>query len=60
MRADAFIHSAMAQPEGEGHEQVNGETVSMSPERLAHAEVKTLAWLALRTALAEAVRPCIA
>ena len=60
MTSDEFILWAMAQPEGRRYELVGGEVVSMSPERLAHAEVKALVWLALRTALAERGRPCVA
>ena len=60
MTSDEFILWAMAQPEGERYELVNGEVVGMSPERLVHAEVKGLVWLALRTALAAAGRLCVA
>jgi Uma2 family endonuclease len=58
MTSDEFIAWAMRQPEGERYELVAGEVVAMSPERLSHAEVKALVWLALRTALAEAGLPC--
>jgi Uma2 family endonuclease len=60
MTSDEFILWAMARPEGERYELVNGEVVGMSPERLVHAEVKGLVWLALRTALAAAGRLCVA
>jgi Uma2 family endonuclease len=58
MTSDEFIVWAMAQPEGERYELVAGEVVAMSPERLSHVQVKSLVWLALRTALAEAGLPC--
>ena len=60
MTSDEFILWAMAQPEGERYELVNGEVVSMSPEQLVHAELKALVWLALRTALAARGLPCAA
>ena len=60
MTSNEFVTWAMEQPEGERYELVSGEIVSMSPERLAHAEVKALVWLALRTALARRGRACVA
>ena len=60
MTSDEFLLWAMEQPEGERYELVGGEVVSMSPERLVHAEVKALVWLALKMALAQRGRPCVA
>src|SRR5262245_22243030 len=60
MSSDEFISWAMEQPEGERYERVSGEVVAMSPERLAHAEVKALVWLAVRSALAAAALRCTA
>jgi len=60
MTSNEFTAWAMEQPEGERYELVAGEVVGMSPERLAHAEVKALVWLALRAALAEAGLQCSA
>ena len=58
MTTDEILVWAVEQPEGERYELVAGEVVAMSPERLAHAEVKALVWLALRPAIAAAGLRC--
>jgi Uma2 family endonuclease len=58
MTTDEFLAWAAEQPEGEHYELVAGEVVAMAPERLAHAEVKALVWLALRTAITAAGLRC--
>jgi len=47
---------AEAQPRGRS-ELVSGEVFAMAPERIAHAEVKAAAWLALRQAIRAAGVP---
>ncbi len=42
------------------YERVKGEPVAMSPERYAHATVKSRIWLALRTAIQAAGLECVA
>jgi Uma2 family endonuclease len=42
------------------YERVKGEPVAMSPERYAHATVKSRIWLALRTAIQAAGVDCVA
>jgi Uma2 family endonuclease len=58
MTSDEFIAWAMEQPDGERYELAAGEVIAMSPERLSHAQVKALVWLALRTALAQTSLRC--
>ena len=58
MTSDEFIAWAMEQPDGERYELAAGEVVAMAPERLSHAQVKALTWLALRTALAQTSLRC--
>ena len=58
MDADEFIAWVMDQRDGRRYELLAGEVVAMSPERVAHARVKNLVWLALRTALRERGLPC--
>ena len=47
---DEYRRWAEAQPSGRA-ERIDGEVVAMSPERIAHAEIKAAAWLALRQAI---------
>lgn len=47
----------MEQPTGR-YELSNGRVVAMSPERAAHVQAKSQAWLALRTAIAARGRGC--
>ena len=42
------------------YERVDGEPVAMSPERYAHASVKSRIWLAFREAIRAAGLPCVA
>ena len=58
MNADEFLAWAVEQVGGRRYELVAGEVVAMSPERVGHARVKNLVWLALRTALRERGLPC--
>jgi Uma2 family endonuclease len=51
MTADEFIAWAMEQPDGARYELVGGEVVGMASERLAHARVKALVFLALNDAI---------
>jgi len=56
MNVDTFLAWAEGQPGR--FELVDGEIFAMSPERVRHAEVKAAAYLALRSALKQAQRPC--
>ncbi|PPQ27170.1 Uma2 family endonuclease [Rhodopila globiformis] len=58
MTADEFIAWALAQPEGERYELVNGQIVVMAPERLAHARAKLHIARRLQDAIAAASLPC--
>lgn len=58
MDADTFL--AWAIEEGISAELVSGEVVAMAPERLAHAEVKGLAYRALGDAAKRAKLDCFA
>ncbi len=58
MTADEFIAWAMEQPETEHYELVAGEIVPMSPERMAHAEIKGELYLLLRLAVRQAGIDC--
>lgn len=58
MMADEFIAWALRQPEGQGHELVDGEVVAMSPERAGHARTKLAVVDALRAAIDTAGCPC--
>jgi Uma2 family endonuclease len=48
---------AEAQPRGRS-ELISGEIFAMAPERIAHAEIKAAAWLALRQAIRAAGVAC--
>ncbi len=52
-----FRRWSEAQPRGR-FELVAGEVVAMAPERIGHAQVKAMAWLLLRQAIAAAGAPC--
>lgn len=58
MTAEEFIAWAMEQPEGQRHELVAGEIVSMAPERVSHARVKHRITRCLEDAIAAAGLPC--
>jgi Uma2 family endonuclease len=58
MTADEFIAWALAQPEGERYELVDGHVVAMAPERLGHARAKGHVFRRLGDALAAARLPC--
>jgi Uma2 family endonuclease len=54
-----FYAWADQQPEGR-YELQDGRVVAMAPERAAHVQAKTQAWLALRNAIRAAGLPCVA
>ena len=58
MTADEFLAWASEQPEARHYELVDGEIVTVSPERRGHVAAKYEAWLALRQAIAAAGVPC--
>jgi Uma2 family endonuclease len=58
MTADEFIAWALAQPEGERYELVNGQIVAMAPEPLGHARAKLRIARRLEDAAAGAWLPC--
>jgi Uma2 family endonuclease len=58
MTSDEFIGWAMQQPETEHYELVDGEVVSMAPERAAHARVKARIWRQLEAAITVGGLPC--
>jgi Uma2 family endonuclease len=57
MTSDEYLRWCEAQESGR-FELVEGEVIMMSPETRRHIDVKTEAWLALRTALKKARSKC--
>jgi len=57
MSRDEYRRWAAAQPKGR-FERIEGVVVAMAPEWAVHNDVKLLAWLALRQAVAAAGLPC--
>jgi Uma2 family endonuclease len=58
MTADEFIAWAMARPETEHYELIDGEVIAMAPERIGHARVKFRIVRHLAEALEAARLPC--
>jgi Uma2 family endonuclease len=58
MTADEFIAWAMARPEGERYELVDGAAIAVAPERIEHTEAKGLVFLRLFAAIEAAGLPC--
>ncbi len=58
MSREMFRLWAVQQPRR--YELVDGEPIAMSPERYAHAHVKSRVWLVLRDAIRAAGIPCVA
>ena len=55
--ADEFLAWAEAQPQGR-YELVDGQIISMAPERADHARGKGATWAALKVAIKKAGVPC--
>jgi Uma2 family endonuclease len=58
MTADEFIAWALAQPEGERYELVNGRIVTVAPERATHVRAKQRIVRKLEDAIAASRLPC--
>jgi Uma2 family endonuclease len=57
MTVDEFLQWAQSQPGR--HELINGEVVSMAPERARHALIKAAVYTALNNAVKRAKLPCV-
>ena len=58
MTSDEFIAWAMEQPEAKHYELINGEIVTMAPERASHVRAKARIWRRLEDAIEAARLPC--
>jgi len=58
MTSDEFIAWATQQPETEHYELIDGEVVSMAPERIAHTRTKAHIWRRLTEAIEAGNLPC--
>src|SRR5512141_2155559 len=54
MTVEDYLAWAALQSEAPRTELINGQSVAMSPERVAHNRVKSLVFIALRRAMADA------